>query len=50
MVLPELKGHAAPSRQDELARLEMEWEAKAGEKILSFTFFITFQRWIHLSD
>ena len=32
LVLPELKGHSAPSRQDELRELERRWNARLGRK------------------
>jgi hypothetical protein len=32
LVLPELKGHSAPTREDELRELERSWEARLGRK------------------
>lgn len=32
LVLPELKGHSAPSREDELRELERSWNSRLGRK------------------
>jgi len=34
LVLPELKGHSAPSREDELKRLEREWKTMPGRRYI----------------